>query len=104
MHSLEDLISESPTFRGLHAGQIALIAGCGANEQFAAGSMLFREGDPADRFYLIREGTVALQVQAPGQGELVIETLHRGEVVGFSWLFHPHRWQFDAHAKRRISS
>jgi CRP/FNR family transcriptional regulator, cyclic AMP receptor protein len=98
MHSLEDLIADAPTFRGLRADHIALIAGCGRNEQFEAGAALFREGEPADRFFLIRKGAVALQVQAPGAGELVIETLHDGEVVGFSWLFHPHRWQFDARA------
>jgi CRP/FNR family cyclic AMP-dependent transcriptional regulator len=98
MRSLEDLTAEAPTFRGLSAEQIALIAGCGMNEHFAAGATLFREGEPADRFFLIREGAVALQVQAPGQGELVIETLHGGEVVGFSWLFEPHRWQFDVRA------
>jgi CRP-like cAMP-binding protein len=98
MRSLEDLIADTPTFRGMGAEQIALIAGCGMNEHFDAGSTLFREGEPADRFFLIREGAVALQVQAPGRGALVIETLHGGEVVGFSWLFEPHRWQFDVRA------
>ena len=98
MRSLEDLIADAPTFRGLDPEQLTLIAGCGVNEHFELGAALFREGEPADRFFLIREGAVALQVQAPGQGELVIETLHRGDVVGFSWLFEPHRWQFDARA------
>lgn len=98
MRSLEDLIAEAPTFRGLSDQQIALIAGCGMNEHFDAGATLFREGEPADTFFLIREGSVALQVQAPGQGDLIIETLHRGEVVGFSWLFEPHLWQFDVRA------
>jgi len=98
MRSLEDLIADAPTFRGLAPDQIALIAGCGANERFEAGAALQREGEPADRFFLIREGAVALQIQAPGRGEIVIETLQPGEVVGFSWLFEPHRWQFDARA------
>ena len=96
--SLEELIAAAPLFAGLPGAHLALIAGCGANEHLAAGEELFREGAPAERFYLIREGAVALQVDAPGRGGLVIETLHEGDVVGWSWLFEPYRWEFDARA------
>ena len=67
-------------------------------------SCLFREGAPAERFYLIREGAVALEVDAPGRGPLVIETLHEGDVAGWSWLFEPYRWQFDARATVPIAT
>jgi len=99
MRTLEQLIAASPTFAGLAPAQLQLIAGCGANERFAAGERLFREGAPAERFFLIRQGAVALEIEAPGRGALVIETLHEGEVVGWSWLFEPYRWQFDARAR-----
>ncbi|MGZ4313403.1 MAG: cyclic nucleotide-binding domain-containing protein, partial [Solirubrobacteraceae bacterium] len=71
---------------------------CGRNEAVASGTYLLREGQPAERFYLIRSGTVALEIHAPGRGVIVIETLQAGEVVGWSWLFAPYRWQFDARA------
>jgi len=98
IRTLEELISSASAFAGLPPAKLALIAGCGVNQHFAAGDRLFRSGDPAERFYLIREGAVALEVDAPGRGPLVIETLHDGEVVGWSWLFEPYRWQFDARA------
>ncbi|HUH80128.1 MAG TPA: cyclic nucleotide-binding domain-containing protein [Solirubrobacteraceae bacterium] len=98
IRTLEELISAASVFTGLSSAQLELIAGCGANEHFAAGERLFREGGPAERFFLIREGAVALEVDAPGRGPLVIETLHGGEVVGWSWLFEPYRWEFDARA------
>ena len=98
VHTLDELIAHSPVFAGLEQAHLALIAGCAVNERFDAGAELFREGGPADRFFLIREGAVALEVDAPGRGALVIETLHAGEVVGWSWLFEPYRWQFDARA------
>jgi CRP-like cAMP-binding protein len=98
MRTLDELIGAAPVFAGLTPAQLTLIAGCGANEHFQAGAQIFREGAPADRFFLIREGAVALEVDAPGRGALVIETLHRGEVVGWSWLFEPYRWQFDGRA------
>ncbi len=95
MRTLEDLIADAPAFAELSPVQLALIAGCGSNEQAPAGRQLFRAGRPAERFFLIREGAIALELDAPGRGTLVIETLHAGEIVGWSWLFPPHRWQFD---------
>ncbi|HXR29491.1 MAG TPA: cyclic nucleotide-binding domain-containing protein [Solirubrobacteraceae bacterium] len=98
MQTLEQLIAASPVFAGMAQEHLALIAGCAVNDHFPADAWLFREGEPADRFFLIRKGAVALQVQAPGRGALVIETLHAGEVAGWSWLFEPYRWQFDGRA------
>ena len=99
MQTLEQLIAASPVFAGLSEEQLATIAGCAVNERFEAGAELFREGHPADRFFLIREGAIALEVEAPGRGRLVVQTLHAGEVVGWSWLFEPYRWQFDGRAR-----
>ena len=98
MQTLEQLIAGAPVFAGLAPAQLQLIAGCAVNARFNAGELLFREGGPAERFFLVRAGAVALEVEAPGRGALVIETLGEGEVVGWSWLFEPYRWQFDARA------
>jgi len=98
VQTIEQLIADAPVFGGLAQAQLELIAGCAVNARFGAGELLFREGAPAERFFLIREGAVALEVQAPGRGALVIQTLGEGEVVGWSWLFEPYRWQFDARA------
>jgi CRP-like cAMP-binding protein len=34
----------------------------------------------------------------PGQGRITIETIASGDVLGWSWLFPPYRWHFDAQA------
>ena len=98
MRSIAELTAESPTFAGLAPHHLELIAGCGENTRFAAGEPVFRAGEPADRFYLIRHGSVALEIDVPEHEPVTIETLHDGEVLGWSWLFEPHRWMFDAHA------
>jgi CRP/FNR family transcriptional regulator, cyclic AMP receptor protein len=98
MKGLDELIADASVFAGLEARWLSLIAGCAGNEHVRADEYLFREGDPADRFFLIRHGQIALEVHAPGSGSHVIETLGEGEVVGWSWLFKPYRWQFDARA------
>jgi len=98
MRELDELIADSPVFAGLAPAQLQLIAGCARNEHVEAGTMLFREGAAADRFFLVRTGAVALEIAAPARDALVIETLHGGDVAGWSWLFPPHRWHFDGRA------
>jgi CRP/FNR family transcriptional regulator, cyclic AMP receptor protein len=98
MPSIAEMMAESPTFAGLAPSHLELIAGCGANTRFATGEPVFRTGQPAASFYLIRHGSVALELAMPDHEPVVVETLHDGEVVGWSWLFEPHRWMFDAHA------
>jgi CRP-like cAMP-binding protein len=75
---------------------IRLIAGCSKNVRFGEGQVIFREGDPADHFYLIREGLVSVQFVIPNDGLTTILTAGSGEVLGWSWLFPPYRWRFDA--------
>lgn len=98
MRKLDELIAASPVFAGLPADDLALIAGCGRNDGFEAGQLLARDGDPADTFFLIRQGRVALELHTPAQGGLIIETLDPGDIVGWSWLFPPYRWHYDARA------
>ncbi len=102
METLADLIASSPVFSGLPADHLALVAGCAQNAGFEEGTLLFREGDDADTFYLVRRGRVALELNTPERGGLVIETADPGDVVGWSWLFPPYRWHLDARASEDV--
>ena len=84
MQTLDQIVGESPVFDGLDAAQLELIAGCGHIEALDTGHRLFREGDPAETFYLVRRGRIALTTHVPGRGDVVIETLEAGEVIGWS--------------------
>jgi len=96
--TLAEILADAPFFAGLRPDTIDLVAGCGSNVQFEPGALIFREGEQADAFYLLRHGSIAIEAYAPNSGPLVIETLEAGDVLGWSWLFEPHRWHFDAHA------
>lgn len=100
IHTLETVIGEQPFFQGMEDRHIQLIAGCSMNVRFDAGHVVFRAGEPADHFYLIREGLLAVQFAIPRKGLLTVQTLSEGEVLGWSWLFPPYRWHFDARAQR----
>ena len=98
MKTLDTLIAESHVFAGLDQAYLELIVGCAHNTGFEPGQYLFREGDRADTFYLVRHGRVALETVVAGRGALTVETVDAGDVVGWSWLFRPFRWHFDARA------
>jgi CRP-like cAMP-binding protein len=96
--SLEQVIADAPLFEGLEPDRLALLVGCAKNVRFAEGEKLFRQGEQADTFYVLRYGSVALETFVPTRGAVVIETIEAGEVIGWSWLFPPHGWNFDARA------
>jgi CRP-like cAMP-binding protein len=96
--SLESVLAGVPLLEGLDTDELRLLAGCAGNVHFEAGEHLFRKGDPADVFYVIRHGSVALETFVPARGPMLIETIEAGEVLGWSWLFPPYRWHFDARA------
>jgi len=98
METLERILAEHPFFAGLDARHIQLIVGCATNVRFDAGQFIFREGEEANEFYVIRHGKVALEVFVPGRGPVTIQTLGEGEILGWSWLIPPYHWHFNARA------
>ncbi len=95
--SIRDLLAAQPVLLDLEPADIDLMAGCARNQVFEAGTFLAREDEQANHFFIVREGKVALELQAP-TGSLVIETIGSGDLVGWSWLFPPNRWTFDVEA------
>lgn len=83
---------------GLDERQITLLAGLVRRLEVDAGALLGREGQPAETFFLVLAGRVAIELPVPGRGAARLQTVGPGEVVGWSWLVPPHRWEFDARA------
>jgi CRP-like cAMP-binding protein len=96
MQMLDSLLAEHLFFKELAPEYHQIIAGCASNVRFDAGQFIFHEGEAADRFYVIRHGKVALEIQIPGRGTMTIQTIGAGEILGWSWLIPPYRWRFDA--------
>ncbi len=84
--------------------QILLECGCVAPRDFAKGEYLKRQGDAAGEFYLIRSGRVALEISLPHDGALRIDTLGKGDVLGWSWLVDPYRWRFHTRATTAVTT
>ncbi len=97
METLEPILREHPFFKGLEPSHLALIVGCAANVVFRAGEVIFRDGEEANLFYLIRHGRLALEL-ASERGPFTMLTVGDGEILGWSWIIPPYHWHFSARA------
>jgi len=100
LEPLETRVGLHPFLVGLQPHYIKLLADCALAKQFAAGDYLFRQGEFANRFYLIEVGEVVLEALDPAGKSVVIEEVGPGKLVGWSWLFPPYVWHFDARATK----
>lgn len=100
IETVERLIAEHPFFHGMREQHLQFITGCARNVRFEEGEVIFREGDEANQFYFIREGMIAVELMVPSRGFTTVQTLGEGEMLGWSWLLPPYRWQFGARASK----
>jgi|SRR5512141_1448784 CRP/FNR family cyclic AMP-dependent transcriptional regulator len=98
METLQNLLAEHPFAQGLEERYLALLTSCASNVRFEAGRVIFREGEEANQFYMVREGNLAVELHAAERGAMTVLTVGAGEVLGWSWLVPPYRWNFDARA------
>ena len=98
MEALEASIAAHPFLRGMSARNLKILMEAAIRTEFTAGETIFREGDLANRFYLIEEGRVVLESHKPDRPPVTIQSVGPGDVLGWSWLFPPYYWNFDARA------
>jgi CRP-like cAMP-binding protein len=96
--TVENVIAGHPFLCGLKPAHMRRLVDSAMRVRFETGELIFREGDPANRFYLVEEGRVSLESQLRDEGPVAIQVIGPGEVLGWSWLFPPYYWQFDARA------
>lgn len=98
-HELENDIAAIPFLKGMNDRHIRVLAGCACRIHFEKGTTIFHQGETANRFYLIEEGTIQLEAELKsGQRRIVAGSIEAGAVLGWSWLFPPYQWQFTARA------
>ncbi|MCE5228571.1 cyclic nucleotide-binding domain-containing protein [bacterium] len=98
MNPIATIISRQQFFAGMDDALIERIAGCAAEKQFDQDEVIFREGESADRFFVILEGQIAVKIHGVQRGDIMIQTLDAGDVLGWSWLVPPYQKQFSAQA------
>jgi CRP-like cAMP-binding protein len=96
--TLTEAIARHPFFRGMQPEHLTRLASGAKFAEFKSGDVLFREKEPASQFFLIEQGKVVLEARESPQRATPVQTLGPGDVLGWSWLFPPFTWHFQARA------
>ncbi len=104
IRTIDKLLAELPFFEGMNPAFIESLGGCASNVRFRARDVLFRENEPANHFYILESGRIALDISCAGRGAVTIETIGAGKVVGWSWLFPPYQWSYGARAVEDVKA
>ncbi len=92
--NLTEILRQHPFLADLSDQHMQTLIGCASNVRFEDGEKLITEGQTADKFYLLRSGRVALEVDLDERGSMRIQSVGPGDVLGWSWLISPYRWHF----------
>lgn len=95
---LADLIAKHPFFQDLSPLHVQVLAEAAMLKEFKAGEIIFKEGDPANRFYILLSGEVEVLSEGREGGDVPVQRIGPGDVLGWSWLFPPYYWHFAARA------
>ncbi len=99
MKTLIDRMADHPFLKGIDRMYLERLMYGAYEASFLPGEKLISLGEAADRFYLIEEGTVQVGVSNAVHGDIDIQSLKGGDVLGWSWLIPPYEWEYDAYAR-----
>jgi CRP/FNR family transcriptional regulator, cyclic AMP receptor protein len=91
-------LSEQSFFADLSEEHIEWLSRQAVETRFDADELVARQGDRADRFFLLLEGSLGVEVPAIAGPKLEITKLGPGQIFGWSWLIRPYKWHFNARA------
>jgi CRP/FNR family cyclic AMP-dependent transcriptional regulator len=95
---LEDRLAAHPFLKGMQPHEIKVLSQSALPTHFDTDQVIFKAGEPANGFYLIEKGKVILESAQPNLAPVMVDSVSAGEPLGWSWLFPPYEWQFDARA------
>ena len=98
MNEFTDIITAHPLFHGMKPAHLEALLDGATTANLKTGDVLFKEGEPANQFFLIERGQMALEAHEPRDGTALVQTLDTGDLLGWSWLFPPFVWHFRARA------
>jgi CRP/FNR family cyclic AMP-dependent transcriptional regulator len=96
--AIRTYLAQHAFFKELSAKHLELVSSYASTQSFSTQSRVFKYDTDADKFYLLREGKVGVEIPAVEGEPLRIQTVGNGAVLGWSWLIPPYRWLFDARA------
>jgi len=96
--AVESVIAEHAFLKGLKPQHLQVLADNAMRMRYEPGALIFCEGEPANRFYLIEKGKVSLESHRRDEPPVPVQTIGPGDVLGWSWLVPSYYWHYDARA------
>lgn len=96
--SIAKYLSSHYFFSGLNPEFIEFLARCANQRQLKQDEILFRQGERAHQFFLLRKGSISIEIPAITGPMLEVQNLEPDQILGWSWLIAPYQWNFQARA------
>lgn len=97
--SLEEYLAAQAFFSGLRPEFIEFLVHRARERRIEPGQVLFRQGERARHFYLLQNGGIVIEIPAITGPTLTVQRLGADQILGWSWLIPPYRWNFQARAE-----
>ena len=97
--STTEYLSAHEFFSEFSDDVLKFLCECSSTREIKKGQILFRQGENADKFYVVRNGRISIQMPAIMGPTLEIQTLGKDQVLGWSWLISPYKWNFQTRAE-----
>ena len=97
--STTEYLSAHEFFSGFSDDALKFLCECSSTLMIKKGQILFRQGENANKFYVVLNGHISIQIPAIMGPTLEIQTLSKGQVLGWSWLIPPYKWNFQTRAE-----
>jgi CRP-like cAMP-binding protein len=96
--STAEYLSAHEFFSEFSGDSLKFLCECASIREINKGQILFRQGEKADKFYVVLNGRISIEMPAIMGPTLVIQTLGENQVLGWSWLIPPYKWNFQTEA------
>ena len=97
--SITEYLSAHEFFSQFRDDDLKFLCECSSMREIKKGQILFRQGEHADKFYVVRSGRISIQMPAIMGPTLEIQAVDEGQVLGWSWLISPYKWNFQTKAE-----
>jgi CRP-like cAMP-binding protein len=97
--STTEYLSTHEFFSEFNDDVLKFLCECSSSREIKKGQILFRQGEKADKFYVVRNGSISIQMPAIMGPTVDIQTLGKDQVLGWSWLISPYKWNFQTQAE-----
>lgn len=97
--SITEYLSTHEFFSELREDFVERLCESASTLEIKKGQILFSQGERADKFYIVRNGRIAVQIPAVMGPTLEVQTLSTDQILGWSWLIAPYQWHFQAKAE-----